>query len=63
MTAVGLRQQGSQAVRSGFESLWCQIFFTIYPLHFSKLEIIETLKGSSTKLFGSVRQKIFNGKS
>ena len=31
MTAVGLGQQGSQAVGSGFESLPCQNFFTIYP--------------------------------
>ena len=63
MTAVGLRQQESQSVGSGFESLSCQIFLTIYPLHFLKPQISETLKGSPTKFFGSVRQKIFDGKS
>ena len=29
MTVVGLGQQGSQAVGSGFESLSCQIFFDL----------------------------------
>ena len=37
--------------------------FTIYPQHFSIPEISETLKGSPTKFFGTVRQKIFDGKS
>ena len=31
MTAVGLGQQGSQAVGSGFESLSCQIFLRFIP--------------------------------
>ena len=31
MTAVGLGQQGSQAVSSGFESLSCQIFLRFIP--------------------------------
>ena len=31
MTAVGLGQQGSQAVDSGFESLPCQIFLRYIP--------------------------------
>ena len=31
MTAVGLGQQGSQAVGSGFESLPCQIFLRFIP--------------------------------
>ena len=34
MTAVGLGQQGSQVIGSGFESLSCQTFFTIYPQQF-----------------------------
>ena len=58
MTAVGFGQQGSQAVGSGFESLPCQNFFTIYPSHLSIPEISETLRGSPTKIFGTVRQKI-----
>ena len=37
--------------------------FTIYPQHFLMPEISETLKGSFTKLFGTVRQKIFDGKT
>ena len=36
--------------------------FTIYPQHFLIPEISETLKGSFTKFFGTVRQKIFDGK-
>ena len=32
--------------------------FTIYPQHFLIPEISETLKGSPTKIFGTVRQKI-----
>ena len=35
--------------------------FTIHPLHFLMPEISETLKGSFTKFFGTVRQKIFDG--
>ena len=49
MTAVGLGQQPK--------------FFTIYTKPISILEISETRKGSPTKIFGTVRQKIFNGKS
>ena len=60
MTAVGLGQ-GSQAVGSMFESLPCQKL-TIYPLHFSIPEISETPRGSLMKIFGTVRQKIFDGK-
>ena len=63
MTAVGLGQQGSQAVGSSFESLSCQVFLTIYNYHFSIPEISKTLKGSPTKFFGTVRQKIFDRKS
>ena len=38
--------------------------FTIYPEHFLMPEISETLlKGSFMKFFGTVRQKIFDGKS
>ena len=59
MTAVGVGQQGSQAVRSGFEPK----FFTIYRQHFSTPEISEILRGSPTKILGTVRQKIFGGKS
>ena len=36
--------------------------FMIYPLHFSIPEISETLNGSATYFFGTVRQKIFDGK-
>ena len=36
-------------------------FFTIYPWHFLMPEISETLKGSFTKFFGTVRQKKFDG--
>ena len=36
--------------------------FTIYPSQFLIPEISETLKGSYTKFFGTVRQKIFDGK-
>ena len=57
MTAVGLGQQGSQAVGLGFESLPCQNFFTIYPLHFSIPEISDTVRGYPTKFFGATRQK------
>ena len=45
MTAVGLGQQGSQAVGSGFESLPCQIFYDL-SLRFSIHETSETLRGS-----------------
>ena len=31
MTAVGLEQQGCQAVDLGFESLYCQIFLRFIP--------------------------------
>ena len=57
MTAVGLGQQGSQAVGSGFESLSCQIFLRFIPniFRYPKLVKHETLKGSSTKFFGTVR--------
>ena len=39
MTAVGLGQQGSQAVGSGFETLSCQIFLRFIPniLRYPKL--------------------------
>ena len=63
MIAVDLGQQGSQAVGSGFESLPCQIFFTIYPQYFSIPKISDTLKGCPTIFFGTVRQEIFDGKS
>ena len=62
MKAAGLRQQGSQAVDSGFESLPCQNFYDL-SLNFSMLEISETLRGSPRKIFGTVRPKIFDGKS
>ena len=45
MTAVGLGQQGSQAVGSGFESLPCQNFYDL-SLTFSIPETSETLRGS-----------------
>ena len=37
--------------------------FTIYPYHISTPENSETLKGSPTNIFGTVRQKKFDGKS
>ena len=37
--------------------------FTIYPQHFLIPEISETLKGSFMKFFGTVRPKIFDGKT
>ena len=57
MTAVGLGQQGSQAVGSGFESLLCQLFLRFIPniFRYPKLVKHKTLKGSSTKFFGTVR--------
>ena len=36
--------------------------FTIYPWYFSIPGISETLRGSPTKIFGTVRQEIFDGK-
>ena len=98
MTAVGLGQQRSQAVDSGFESLSCQIFLwfipnifrypklmkhstegfpyelfrycetkkltenrditiTLLSIKFFDPRIRDTLKGSPTKSFGTVRQK------
>ena len=65
MTAVDLGQQGYLAVGSGFESLPCQKTLRFIPniFHFSIPEISETLRGSPTKIFGTVRQKIFDGKS
>ena len=73
MKAVGLGQQGSQAVGSGSESLPCQkiLRFRIVttppstPLilkTFRYQEISETLKGSPMKFFGTVRQQIFDRK-
>ena len=35
--------------------------FTIYPQHFLKPEISETLLGSFTKFFGTVKQTFFDG--
>ena len=102
MTAVGLGQQGSQAVGLRFESLPCQKFLRFIPniFRYSKLvkherfpyekfrrcetknfrrkililppsliqtfsvpENSDTQKGSPTKIFGTVRQKIFDRKS
>ena len=37
------------------------IIFTIYPQHFLIPEVSETLKGSFTKFFGTVRQKKIDG--
>ena len=60
MTAVGLGQQGSQAVGSGH----CRAkYFYDLSLTFSIPEISERLKDSPTEFFGTVRQKIFEGKS
>ena len=36
-------------------------FFTIYPQHFLKPENSETLLGSFTKFFGTVKQTFFDG--
>ena len=53
MTAVGLGQQSSQAVGSGFESLSCQLLLRFISMP----EISETLRGSFTKFFGNLSQK------
>ena len=45
--------------KTGFESLLCQIFLRFILILMP--EISETLKGSSTKFFGTVRQKSFEG--
>ena len=37
--------------------------FEIYPLHFSIAEISETIRGSATKIFDTVRQKNFDRES
>ena len=65
MTPVGLGQQGSQAVGSGFESLCpAKSFYYFYlTFHFSIPEISEILRGSPTKIFGTLRQKVFDAKS
>ena len=55
MTAVSSGQQGSQAV--GWGSSHCPAKIFTIP------EISETLRGSPTNFFGTVRQKIFDGKS
>ena len=62
MTAVGLGQQGSQAVGSGFESLSFQIFLRLIPNIFRYPKLVKH-KGSLTKFFGTVRQKLFDRKS
>ena len=62
MTAIGVRQQGSQAVGSGFESLPCQKFLRFIP-NTSTPKISEILRGSPAKIFETVRQKTFDGKS
>ena len=64
MTAVGLGQQGSQAVGSGFESLLCQISLRFIPniFAFSIPEISERLKDSPMEFFGT-ETKNFDGKS
>ena len=60
MTAVGLGQQGSPAVGSGFESAVPNIS-TIFSQYFSIPDINDTLKGCTTKFFGTVRQTTFEG--
>ena len=75
MTAVRLGQHGSKAVGPGLESLSCQKtlqFRIVTPppstpllIHnfFPYRKFSEAQKGSPTKLFGTVRLKIFDGKS
>ena len=41
MTVVGLEQQGSQAVGSGFESLPCQIFLRFIPNIFRYTKLVK----------------------
>ena len=62
MTAVGLGQQRSEAVGSGFKPLPYQNFLR-YIFLFPIPEISETLKGSPIKIFGTITQKFFDGKS
>ena len=59
MTAVGLGQRGSQAVGPGFESLSCQIFLRFILNIFRYPKLVK----HPTNFFGTVRQKIFDGKS
>ena len=61
MTAVGLGQQGSQAVGLGFESLSCQIFSRFIPNIFDTRNWWNTT-GFLYEIFGTVRPKIFDGK-
>ena len=56
MTAVGLGQQGSQVVGSGFESLSCQTFLRLSLTDFDT-RISETLKGPFRKF---LRDKNFS---
>ena len=63
MTAVGLGHQGSQAVGSGFESLPCQKALRFSSKNFRNPKLVKYYKNSPTKIFGTVTQKIFDGKS
>ena len=58
MTAVGLGQQRAQAVGLRFESLSCQKFLRFNPNKFRYPQLVKYYKGSPTKIFDTVRQKI-----
>ena len=62
MTVVGVGKQRSQAVGSGSSHCPAKNFHDL-SLTFFHTEISETLRGSPTKILGTVRQKIFDGKS
>ena len=63
MTAVGLGQIKFSSSRFGVRVTVVQNILSIYLQHFSIPEISETVKGSPRIFFGTVRQKIFDGKS
>ena len=62
MTAVGLGQQGSQAVGSVFESLPCQIFLRFIPNIFRYPKLVTHIKGFRYENFRHCETKIFRRK-
>ena len=62
MTAVGLGQQHSQAMGSGFESLSCQTILRCIPNIFRKPKINETIKDSDLWKFSALQDKTFRRK-
>ena len=60
MTAVGLGQQRSQAVGLGFELCRAKLFYDL-SLTFFDTRTYRITKGFTYEIFGTVRQKIFDG--